>query len=201
LDHGTQGVIELRRGGSGAKTKSRRLRRIHIHPKLREVIDQVPRAGQDDRVFEAPPSTQYPEGGGPLKERRLLNTLKRLCRKCRFRNPDKYCLHTFRHAFASMCARSNLSQKYALSWMGQKSSEVFDMYYEMYDPTAEEAIATLDYEKVPDKNDRDKQSKKSGSEEKDRRPARRRSRPKSQAGEPTKRWKVTSRKRSAGDSG
>ena len=45
----------------------------------------------------------HPDGGGPVDERRLLRSLKRLCRRCKFTKPDQYKLHTFRHAFASMC--------------------------------------------------------------------------------------------------
>ena len=72
-------------------------------------------------------------------------SLKRLCRRCGFADPDQYKLHTFRHAFASMCARNNISYKYALEWMGHKSSEILDLYYKMFDDVAEQAIRTITY--------------------------------------------------------
>ena len=200
LDHGTQGVIELRRGGSGDRTKGRRLRRIHIHPKLREVIDQIPSSGPGDRVFEAPASTRYPEGGGPLKERRLLNTLKRVCRECGFKNPEQYCLHTFRHGFASMCAMANLSHKYALAWMGHRSSDVLDMYIEMYDSVAEEAIAGLDYEMAASNERPEEVTRRSTPSDNVRGKRRQKRRSRSPANKPARRWKVTSRKRNADDS-
>jgi integrase len=71
--------------------------------------------------------------------------LKQLCAKLKFANPRQYKLHTFRHAFASMCARNNTSYKYALQFMGHKNSEILDLYYTMYDDTAAEAIRTIDY--------------------------------------------------------
>jgi len=143
LEEGSYGFVVIQRGGSGETTKGRRIRRIPIHPKLRSAIDRLPR--KFERVFTARPSEKYPDGGGEIDERRLLRSLKRLCRRVGFPNPDQYKLHTFRHAFASMCARNSISYKYALEWMGHKSSEILDLYYTMYDDTAEAAIKTIEY--------------------------------------------------------
>ncbi len=143
FDRGQHGFIAVRRGGTSGRTKSRRSRYIPIHSKLRELFDESSRLF--DRVFTARKSKKHPNGGGPIDERRLLRSLKRLCRRCDFANPDQYKLHTFRHAFASMCACNNISYKYALEWMGHKSSDILDLYYTMYDDTAEVAMATINY--------------------------------------------------------
>ena len=143
LDRGRHGFLVIQRGGSAGKTKGKRVRHIPIHPRLREILDNLPR--KFDRVFTALPSPKHPAGGAPVNERRLLMSLKRLCRRCKFANPKQYKLHTFRHAFASMCARNNVSYKYALEWMGHQSSEILDLYYTMFDATAEAAIRTIDY--------------------------------------------------------
>ena len=140
---GQCGFIVVQRGGSDGKTKSGRIRRIPIHPKLAQILKSLPQ--RFDRVFTANPSSKYPDGGAPINERRLLMSLKRLCRRCQFANPNQYKLHTFRHTFASMCARNNISYKYALDWMGHKSSDILDLYYTMFDDTAEVAIRTIDY--------------------------------------------------------
>jgi integrase len=143
LDQGVCGFLVVQRGGSTDATKSRRVRRIPINPALREVLCGLPRSFEC--VFSARPSKKYPDGGGPIDERRLLRSLKRLCRRCKFVNPEQYKLHTFRHAFASMCARNNISYKYALEWMGHRNSDILDLYYTMFDDTAEAAIKTIEY--------------------------------------------------------
>ena len=143
LDQGESGFIVVRRGGSAGATKTRRVRRVPVNPKLHDVLDQLPRT--PGRVFSARPSKKYPEGTGPIDERRLLTSLKRLCRRCGFQNPNQYKLHTFRHAFSSMCARNNISYKYALEWMGHRSSDILDLYYTMFDDTAEAAMRTIEY--------------------------------------------------------
>ena len=143
LDQGESGFIVVRRGGSAGVTKTRRVRRVPVNPKLHDVLDRLPRT--PSRVFSARPSKKYPEGTGPIDERRLLTSLKRLCRRCGFKDPNQYKLHTFRHAFSSMCARNNISYKYALEWMGPRSSDILDLYYTMFDDTAEAAMRTIQY--------------------------------------------------------
>jgi integrase len=78
-----------------------------------------------------------------------LARLKQLCARCGFANPRQYKLHTFRHVFASMCARTNVSHRYALSWMGHSSSDILDLYYRQFDDVADTAMMTVSYEAEP----------------------------------------------------
>jgi integrase len=138
LDDGTCGVIVVRRGGWNDRPKRGRVRRLPVHPQLRPILQSLPRVA--DTVFVDAASRD-----GTLIERKLLYSLKELCRSCGFANPQQYKLHTLRHTFASMCARTNVAYKYALAWMGHCSSEVLDLYYTMFDETAEAAIRTIRY--------------------------------------------------------
>ncbi len=146
LDNNGPGFIIVRRGGStGSTTKGKRQRRVPIHPELRSILDSLPR--KFELVFTALPSPKFPQGGGPTNERRYLVAVKRLYKRCNFGNPEQYKLHTFRHTFASMCARNNISYKYALEWMGHRSSDILDLYYTMFDDDAHAAMRTLVYAK------------------------------------------------------
>jgi integrase len=144
LDRGKYGVIIVRLGGSGDTTKGRRSRAIPINAHLRTVIDSLPR--NNERVFSGRAKDGSPNEK-PLDEKRVIGDLKKLCKKLNFPNPNQYKIHTFRHSFASMCARSNLSHKYALQFMGHKNSDILDLYYTMFDSTAEAAIETISYGK------------------------------------------------------
>jgi len=141
------GFILVERGGSNGTTKGRRGRRIPLHPELRKVLEKLSRTGEC--VFYARPSTKYPSGDHPVSERHRLMSLKRLCRRLGFDNPHQYKLHTFRHTFASMLARNQVSHKYALEFMGHRSSEILDLYYTQFDDTAVEAINTINYVRAP----------------------------------------------------
>jgi len=147
---GKFGWVTIQRGGSNNKTKGKTSRRIPVSEELRKVLDGLPRA-DGGRIFYQRPSTHYPKGDRPLSERRLLVSLKRLCKRCQLLNPDlfpnpqQYKLHTFRHAFASMLARQGVAYKQALAWMGHKDSKILDLYITLFDPDAERAISTVKY--------------------------------------------------------
>jgi integrase len=140
---GNHGWVIVRRGGSNNMTKGKRSRRIPLNAELRRVLDGMTKG--DGRVFFARPSKKFPNGDSPISERRLLVSLKRLCKRCGFNKPDQYKLHTFRHVFASMLARTHISYKYALSFMGHSSSDILDLYYQMFDKDAETAIGTIQF--------------------------------------------------------
>jgi len=141
---GDRAVLHIRRGGSNNTTKGKAPRSIPIQPTLRAILEKLPRTSE--RVFPRKPTKQYPEVGCPLNDRTLLKSLKKLCKKCGFPNWQDYKVHSFRHAFASMCARSRMSYKYALKWMGHKSSDILDMYVTMYDDAAAEAMKSIEYQ-------------------------------------------------------
>lgn len=114
-----------------------------MHRALRQLLLALPRG--HERVFTAPASTRYPAGDGSLNERTVLGTLKDTCAACGFTAARRYKLHSFRHAFCSMCARNNVSYKYALAWMGHSDSRVLDLCHTMFDGTAEAAMDTIAY--------------------------------------------------------
>ena len=142
LDANGNGVLDIRLGGSDGETKGKKSRRIPIHPELRPYLESMPRI--DERVFHSRPSRLYPRGNGRLVDTRLLDQIKALCARCGFENPKQYTTHTFRHTFASMLARQNVSQRYALQLMGHTSSKILDMYFSVYDEDAARAIESIE---------------------------------------------------------
>jgi integrase len=137
------GHILVRDGGSRGRTKSGQARRIPLNPALRAILAAMPRVGE--RVFYSPASRRHPPGDRLLNESTWLKRLKAACARCGFVAPRQYKLHTFRHAFASMCARTNIAYRYALAWMGHSSSEILDMYFKQFDGAADEAMLTINY--------------------------------------------------------
>tara|TARA_R110002072_G_scaffold42064_11_gene118049 strand:- start:71722 stop:72405 length:684 start_codon:yes stop_codon:yes gene_type:complete len=137
---GTNGFVNIRRGGSGELTKNKKSRRIPLHPMLANELNRLPRTSE--LVFPAGKSTKHPNGGRQ-SDTMLLKQVKRLCKACGFENPNQYKVHTFRHFFASMMARNNVSYKYALEFMGHSDSKILDLYYTMFDEDAERAIAMI----------------------------------------------------------
>ncbi|MCC6970566.1 MAG: site-specific integrase [Phycisphaerales bacterium] len=127
LDRGSLGMFHIRRGGSNGGTKDKDERFVPIHPRIRPMIEALPRSGE----LVLPGVT----------ERRLLDTLKRLCRGCGFGASFK--LHSFRHHFASMCANHSVAYRKALAWLGHSSSDILDLYYHLHDDESESAMMAL----------------------------------------------------------
>ncbi len=119
------GFIHIHRGGSAKTTKTKRDRRIPIHPNLEPVLRALPR--RFERVLTRPPSARYPDGDAPINERWLLNSVKRLCRRCGFDNPGQFKSHTFRHAFCSGVARRGVPDRVTMAFLGQRSSAIVDL--------------------------------------------------------------------------
>ena len=139
LKQGTHGFVTIRRGGAGGRTKGKRSRRIPLHPELAAMLRARSRTGE--HLFAA--RELGGRGDGLIVDTVFLRKLKRLCAACEFTKPDQYKIHSFRHFFASMLARENVSYKYALEFMGHRSSDILDLYYKMYDRDAERAILAI----------------------------------------------------------
>ena len=123
-------MFHICRGGSTpGKTKNKEHRFIPIHPKVRPLIEALPK--NDLCVF--------PE----INARKILKRLKVICKEVQFINPEQYKIHSFRHHFASLCANHQIAYKKALLWMGHSSSEILDLYYHLSDADSQAAMQSL----------------------------------------------------------
>ncbi len=139
--------IIVREGGSEGTTKNKRTRQVPICPELKRFLIAAP--GPRDPaalVFRARPSKRHPNGDGPIDPRRLLVSLKRLCKRCGFRHPDQYKNHSLRHTFISMCAAQGVPEAYVLDWVGHRSSEVVKMYFHQFDHVAADQISKINFD-------------------------------------------------------
>lgn len=127
LDRGELGMLHIRRGGSAGTTKDKDERFVPIHPRIRGMIESIPRSG--DRLMPG------------VTERRLLASLKRLCTEANL--PTHFKLHSFRHHFASLCANHHVAYRKALAWLGHSSSDILELYYHLHDDESEAAMRAL----------------------------------------------------------
>lgn len=135
------GHLVICAGGSGDTTKTGGVRQIPLHPELRTTLEAMPRI--DERVFHAPVSARNPDGTVRLNESSTLRSLKRLCKACGFAEARKFKLHSLRHTFASMLARTKTPIQYAQALMGHRNSGILALYYHIYDDTAVESIHSI----------------------------------------------------------
>jgi integrase len=140
------GAIRVYGGGSGSDggPKDHEYRTVPVNAELARILSAVPR--EQARVFSHPGTKKWPYGSRPLDQTQLLKKLKRLCKRVGFPDWQRLKLHSFRHGFASMCARKNLPQKYILDWMGHSKSDILDMYITLHDETAQRAINQISFQ-------------------------------------------------------
>lgn len=138
LARGDLGMLHICRGGSTpGKTKGKRDRFIPIHPRVRPLLEALPRHRDEPLVFPG------------VTERKMLKRLKQVCKEIGLIKPDSYKLHSFRHHFASMCANHQVAYKKALAWLGHRSSDILDLYYHLNDAESQSAMASLSDDTFP----------------------------------------------------
>eukprot|EP00752_Nemacystus_decipiens_P013681 g12134.t1 len=138
LANGDLGMMHICRGGSTpGKTKSKRDRFVPIHPRVRPMLEALPRKRDEPLVFPG------------VTERKMLKRLKAVCKEIGLANAQSYKLHSFRHHFASMCANHQVAYKKALAWLGHRSSDILDLYYHLNDAESQSAMASLSEDTFP----------------------------------------------------
>ncbi len=133
-------------GSKIRQTKTGRSRTFPIVGELRRVLDQVPRHS-DGIVYHGPL-------GGALKPdtvRRILVRDVLTPLEKRFPKPigapvafSDGRLHSFRHYFCSVCARS-VSEQVAMNWLGHSSSKMLRHYFHLHDREAQTQMRKLDF--------------------------------------------------------
>lgn len=126
--NGGLAMMHIRRGGSTGSTKDKEDRFVPVHPKIAPHLEPRKKSGE---VFST------------IAERTLLQRLKGLCKACKFDEPDRYKLHSFRHHFASLCANHGVAYRKALAWLGHSSSDMLDLYYHLHDEDSQQAMRAL----------------------------------------------------------
>lgn len=130
-------------------TKTGRGRTFPLHKALRELLEQLPRAG-DGRIFHG-------ANGGRVDDDRVRQALIRRVLKPlapRFPTTDDIGfadgrLHSFRHFFCSTCANSGVPELVVMRWLGHSSSRMVKRYYHLHDSEAQRQMQRVAFEAGP----------------------------------------------------
>jgi integrase len=119
------------------RPKSGDQRAIPISPTVKQVLDTLPRRAR--WVLTAERSPVHPRGDGPLSERRLLASLKRVLQPLGLRGH----LHTFRHSFISHALSSGIPEAVVRAWVGHVDRDVIRLYTHILDADSQTAMQRL----------------------------------------------------------
>lgn len=116
-----------------AKTKTRRTRKVPIHPSLRDLLVQNP-PSHGCWFFSQRPSQTNRDGKRPISTTDLNIEFMELARSIGMRvgNENGLTAHSLRHFFERHCVHNRIPQKVIDAWMGhvgkrEMSSEYFDL--------------------------------------------------------------------------
>ena len=111
-------------------TKSKLQRDIPIHPRVKQVIEELPQ--KNEFVFQ-----------GYYNRRRLSGKFKELVKKCETIN-QQFHFHSLRHSFASNLVRKGISLYIVQKLMGHHSPSVTQIYSHLRDDSLQEAVYSLE---------------------------------------------------------
>jgi len=155
LAHLTWGDVDLRRnvlhvrGKEGWKPKSGDQRAIPISPRVRAMLERLPRHSR--WVVTAPPSRRYPRGDHQVSDRRLLSALKRVLGRLGLPGHT----HTFRHAFISRSLTAGIPEAVVREWVGHVDRDILRLYTHIASATSQAAMRRLTHESADTKEGTD----------------------------------------------
>jgi len=143
-DEGTTSRHRL--GRQGRQTKSGCSRSFPVHPDLRLVLEETPRAS-DGLVFHGPRGGRLkPDTVRQVLIREVLTPLReRFPASC---DPIGFAdgrLHSFRHYFCSTCANSGVPERVVMEWLGHRDSAMVRHYYHLHDEEAQRQMSRLKF--------------------------------------------------------
>ena len=135
LDRGWLSIVSR----PGAETKTRRSRKIPLHPGLQSLLAKKPKS-PGEWFFCAEPSERYPAGDHWITPKRINEEFQALLRRAGIpvgRKGQGYTLHSLRHFFETHCVNHGVPQVLVDRWMGHSTKRSMGATY--YDDDQEKA--------------------------------------------------------------
>lgn len=143
LKHGWIKIVSR----EGGETKTRRSRLVPIHPRLRAMLDTLPKTKRA-WFFTAQPSERYPGGEHWINTKRLNEDFAKLLVRLGMpvgRKTLGFTIHSLRHFFETFCVNAGIPQRVIDTWLGHSSDRsMASIYYRL-----SEADSKAFMDKVP----------------------------------------------------
>jgi len=130
----TGGWVHIR-SRPGAETKTRESRKVPVHPRLRAVLESLPRARRP-WLFTAAPSKKFPDGDHHINVKRLNDQFTRLVGRLGMPvgRDAGFVVHSLRHFFETFCVNAGIPQRVIDTWLGHRSDKsMAAVYYRLRD--------------------------------------------------------------------
>ncbi len=120
----------------GAETKTRESRKVPIHPRLRALVEALPKT-KSQWCFATGPSNRYPNGDHWVNPKRLNEDFLKILRRLGIptgRKKGGFTIHSLRHFFKTFCINAGIPKPVVDTWQGHHGDQsVSARYYKLAD--------------------------------------------------------------------
>ncbi len=138
-------LIESR---EGLETKTGESRQVPIHPRLRPLLQALPK-GPRQWAFTRPPSKKYPAGGQALNIKKLNEQFQAVVARVGLptgRKNGGFHLHSLRHFFETFTVNAGIPQRAVDAWLGHSSDRsMAAVYYKLRDEESQQFMTKVPF--------------------------------------------------------
>ncbi len=140
------------RSRPGFETKSGEERKVPIHPRLRRILEALPRR-RSGWFFTALPSKRYPKGDHHISTRRLNEDFKKLLKKLEMPvgRDGGFTIHSLRRFFRTRAVNSGVPERVVDIWLGHRDRKSMGSVY--YDLSDEESQKFMEQVQFPEEDE------------------------------------------------
>lgn len=133
----------------GLRTKTGDCWKVPIHPRLRLILEQVPK-GQRVWFFTALPSPRYPAGGHHLNMKHVCEDFKKVLKQLGIPVGKKnggFTLHSLRSSFKIICIHAGIPREVVDEWQNHagRRPTASDAYYRLSDEESQHFMLTAPF--------------------------------------------------------
>ena len=135
------------RSRPGAETKTKRSRKVPIHPRLRAALVALPKSA-GAWLFTAGPSRKDPRGGRGIDPKRVNNQFARVVRSLGMPagRESGFVVHSLRHFFETYTVNAGVPQRVIDTWLGHSSdTSMAAVYYRLLDADSQHFMAKVPF--------------------------------------------------------
>jgi len=134
----------------GAETKTGNDRKLPIHPRLRPILDSLPKSKRS-WLFTALSSPQYPAGGHHLNMKRANEDFQEVLNQLGIPAGKKaggFTLHSLRSFFKTFCVNEGIPREVVDKWQdhaGDRRPTASDLYYKLSDEKSQQFMMKVPF--------------------------------------------------------
>lgn len=135
------------RSRPGAETKTRESRKVPVHPRLRAVLEALPRTRRP-WLFTAAPSKKFPGGDHHINVKRLNEQFTRLVGRLGMPvgRDAGFVVHSLRHFFETFTVNAGIPQRVIDAWLGHRSDKsMAAVYYRLRDEDSQSFMGKVPF--------------------------------------------------------